>query len=209
MNNIKDFSKCSNCGACYNACTTNAISVNEEGMYYSLSVDDTRCVSCGVCKKVCPVNAPMDVQNLIGGYAGCHIDENVVSNSSSGGAFYALANVILADGGVVYSATYGEDNRSVVMKSTDEVSLTDLLRSKYVESMVSLSFRNIKKQLEEARKSNSLVVYFSHNIFPGAGHIHMPSELLEELLAYARKLNMHIVGAAELKELRKKYSKTK
>ena len=67
----------------------------------------------------------------------------------------------------------------------------------------------IKKQLEEAHKSNSLVVYFSHNIFPGAGHIHMPSELLEELLAYARKLNMHIVGAAELKELRRKYSKTK
>ena len=28
MNNIKDFSKCANCGACYNICPTNAITVD-------------------------------------------------------------------------------------------------------------------------------------------------------------------------------------
>lgn len=65
----------------------------------------------------------------------------------------------------------------------------------------------LKKLLDEAHKRDALIVFFSHDITPKAKHIHMPSELLEELLKYARKLNMNIVGAEELpalKNLRRK-----
>ena len=151
MNNISEFSKCSNCGACYNACPKNAISVKEDGMFYFLEIDSDKCTNCGVCKAVCPVNNPKSVQNLHNGYGGCHIDDNVVKNSSSGGAFKALADIMLARGGVVYAAAYSQDKREVVIKSTDEVSLDELQRSKYVESKVMLSFRDIKEQLKNDR----------------------------------------------------------
>ena len=63
--------------------------------------------------------------------------------------------------------------------------------------------------MEQAAKSNSLIVFFSHDIRPNAPGISMPSELLEELLAYAAKLNMNVVGFNEIPALRKKYGKVK
>ena len=35
-NNISDFSKCSNCGACYNICPVQAIDVNQEDVFYQV-----------------------------------------------------------------------------------------------------------------------------------------------------------------------------
>ena len=61
----------------------------------------------------------------------------------------------------------------------------------------------LKKELEHAAATGSAVVYFSHNIGPAAkvGRIDMPVEWLEELLAHAKKLEMHIVGFDELNAL--------
>ena len=69
--------------------------------------------------------------------------------------------------------------------------------------------KQIKLLMEQAAKSNSLIVFFSHDIRPNAPGISMPSELLEELLAYAAKLNMNVVGFNEIPALRKKYGKVK
>ena len=66
---------------------------------------------------------------------------------------------------------------------------------------------NLKSLLDEAHKRDALIVFFSHNITPNAKSIHMPTEMLEELLKHARKLNMNIVGAEELPGL--KASRTK
>ena len=60
----------------------------------------------------------------------------------------------------------------------------------------------LKALLDEAHKRDALIVFFSHNITPKAKSIHMPTELLEELLKHARKLNMYIVGADELPALK-------
>ena len=60
----------------------------------------------------------------------------------------------------------------------------------------------LKSRLDKAAKSNSLLVFFSHNIAPNAQHIHMPTELLEELLAHARKLGMEIIGFDEVEKLK-------
>ena len=62
----------------------------------------------------------------------------------------------------------------------------------------------LKKELDHAAATGSLVVYFSHNIAPGAraGRIGMPTEWLDELLAHARKLDLHIVGFDELNTLK-------
>lgn len=42
---------CIQCGACIDACPTEAIKKNEEGI---VSLDQEKCVGCGACVEVCP-----------------------------------------------------------------------------------------------------------------------------------------------------------
>ena len=60
----------------------------------------------------------------------------------------------------------------------------------------------LKKILAEAAEKKALVVFFSHNIYPGAKGVHMPEELLEELLSAARALDMKIIGINEIASLK-------
>ena len=152
MNNISEYTKCSNCGACYNVCPGSAISVKSDCLFYTVEVDKDKCIDFGICRKVCPVNSPQSKQNVISSYGGHSIDADIVKNSSSGGAFYELANVVLADNGVVYAAAYSDDYRKVTFKSTDEVPLEALMKSKYVESYIGLSFQKIKTELDTGRE---------------------------------------------------------
>ena len=150
-NNISQFNRCSACGACLNVCPVDAISENKHGLYYDMIVDDVKCIDCGQCKQVCPVNCPEDRQSLVAGYAGSHNDGGVVCRSSSGGAFHAIAEMILEKGGVVYGAVYSDDMHEVVFGDTDHYPLESLQKSKYVESYVGTSFRKIKEQLQSGR----------------------------------------------------------
>ena len=63
----------------------------------------------------------------------------------------------------------------------------------------------LKEEIAHAAETDSVVVFFSHNIGPAdqIGRIDMPVEWLEELLAHARKLGIRIVGFDELNGLRK------
>lgn len=149
MNNVSDYNKCANCGACYNSCPTNAITVEKSELFYSLHIDEKRCISCGLCKEVCPVNKPLNKQNIVSAWSAIHNDEDVVISSSSGGVFSAIANKVLNMGGVVYGAAYSEDCMQVDILSTADVKLEQLCKSKYVESLVGFSFREVKANLEK------------------------------------------------------------
>lgn len=152
MNNISEYTNCSNCGGCYNICPRNAITVKSGGFFYEPVVDEAKCVSCGMCKNVCPINAPEPRHNTIrAAYALINNDELIVKNSSSGGAFTALAEWILGQGGVVFGAAYTADCTCVEMTSTQTVKLDDLRRSKYVESQVGYTFREVKQLLDEGK----------------------------------------------------------
>lgn len=151
MKNISEFTQCANCGACYNICPVDAIHVDDQDLFYRVVVDQDKCIDCGRCAAVCPVNTPQDRQDIRGAFSAVYCDEKIVKISSSGGAFTALAEWILEQGGVVYGACYADDRKSVVFRSTDQVLLDELRRSKYVESLVEESFRDVKKQLERGR----------------------------------------------------------
>ena len=60
----------------------------------------------------------------------------------------------------------------------------------------------LKKILAEAAEKKALVVFFSHDIYPKARHVHMPEEMLEQLLAAARELGMKIIGVNEIPSLK-------
>ena len=59
----------------------------------------------------------------------------------------------------------------------------------------------LKSKLKEAAESNTMIVFFSHDIYPGAKKVHMPTEMLEELLKYAAQLKMKVVGINEIPSL--------
>ena len=150
--NISDYQVCSNCGACYNICPHQAITLDKQSTFYTPVVDAAKCVQCGLCYERCPVNN--DLMPLVPGsaWAGWHKDRKVVSGSSSGGAFHGFARSVLDEGGVVFGAVYSDDCREVIFASSDEVGFEKMQKSKYVESLPGMCFSRIKKELSGGRK---------------------------------------------------------
>ncbi|MBQ7037060.1 MAG: Coenzyme F420 hydrogenase/dehydrogenase, beta subunit C-terminal domain [Clostridia bacterium] len=144
---------CTGCMACKSACRTDAIRMipDEEGFPYPKVLAD-KCKDCGLCTRVCPMLNTEERQMLKKLFCGRAKDKETVRKSSSGGVFTALAEKVLAKGGVVFGAAYEKDPWSVSYKSTEEVSLDALRRSKYVEAHVGDSFHKVKVALEAGKQ---------------------------------------------------------
>lgn len=150
--NISAFTDCADCGACLNICPAGAVSIKGDGLFYTPAVDAGRCMDCGECVRVCPVNNDIPAARMLCAYGAIHSSRETVARSSSGGGMSAIARAVLDDGGVVYGAAFSDDFRSVVFRSTDEVPLDALRRSKYTESIVGDAFEKIRRQLSEGRR---------------------------------------------------------
>jgi len=125
-------------------------------------IGSAACANCGVCRETCPVSykeAPAEMEREEEGhgrapqvFAAWHLDEAIRRESSSGGVFTALAENILAQGGVVVGAAF--DDRLVVRHTIIET-FADLHRLrgfKYVQSEVSSSLlRQIRNLLKQGR----------------------------------------------------------
>ena len=150
MNNISQLKNCTCCGACVCACPVRAITT-DEGLFYKINVDSNACISCGKCLSVCPVininkgNGPI---KAVGGWTN-HSENR--AESSSGGVFSLLADYVLSENGVVFGARFSDDKKEVVFDSTDTVSLSELRRSKYVESYTGDSFLLVRDNLKKGR----------------------------------------------------------
>lgn len=152
--NIKD--TCTGCGACVSVCAKKALTLeyNEEGFYYP-RLNPEVCVDCHLCEKACHViNKPIqeDISRDFTPYMLKAKDEDLVRKSSSGGIFSLLANEILKTGGVVYGARYNFEKERLEHCSTDECSLDELRKSKYIESYLGNTFADVRKQLAGNRK---------------------------------------------------------
>ena len=109
MINITDKKKCCGCWACSNICPKHCIRMeeDEEGFRYPIT-DKGSCIDCGLCEKACPVlNAEVDdIPHKQRGWLVQHKDETIRRQSTSGGAFSALASWVIRQGGVVFGAGY-------------------------------------------------------------------------------------------------------
>ena len=78
-----------------------------------------------------------------------HKDETICKQSTSGGAFTAIAKQIIADRGVVFGVAMDDefDVKHIKVDSID--GLEHFRNSKYVQSKVGDSYRAVKKELEE------------------------------------------------------------
>lgn len=154
MENITSIDKalCTGCGACYNKCPFDAITIkpDERGFLAPALIED-KCMDCGLCYKACPVNKPAEVSKRTEAYA-VWADDETRSKSSSGGMFSLLAAAVINDGGVVFGARYSDNFLSVFHTAVKDIEGLALLRgSKYVQSNTGSTFKEAKKYLEEGK----------------------------------------------------------
>ncbi len=153
MIELKRKEDCVGCWACAQRCPKECISMHEdsEGFLYP-EVDASLCIDCHLCEKVCPVIHPGGERRPLASYAAVNRDERVRQSSSSGGVFTALAEKVIARGGVVFGARFDE-KWEVVHGWTDSVEgLAGFRGSKYVQSRMGSCFREAESFLKSGRE---------------------------------------------------------
>lgn len=128
---------------------------DEWGFKYP-SIDTNLCLECGACQKVCPaLQVPIRKQRLDEEvfFAAYHVNKSIRMQSSSGGAFSALATATLQEGGSVCAAAFDEHFKSVRhIFISNESELPKLRTSKYTQSDMGSCLPEIKKRLSEGNK---------------------------------------------------------
>lgn len=153
MTNICSYLYCTGCGVCANVCPKHCIQMqeNNEGFLYPI-VNEALCVQCGKCQQICPALKQPEVHDEADFYMAWHKDKNVLLNSSSGGAFTALADFILSKKGIVVGAALDEQSREVVHIAIENREfLNKLRRSKYYQSRTGDIYNRIREWIEQKR----------------------------------------------------------
>ena len=145
---------CTGCGACASICPQGCITIsrNEEGFYYP-KCDDEKCVRCHLCEKTCHVLSNEAKNEISEDDYFMYADiDSVRIDSSSGGAFYRLAQCILSQNGVVYGSAFNPKNNRLEIISSNDIAFKRLQKSKYIESYSGLSFSKVGNDLKNNRK---------------------------------------------------------
>lgn len=158
MINIADKSKCCGCCACVDVCTHQAISLmtDIEGFWYP-EVNKDKCTDCGLCEKVCPElnikklkinDFPKPTKTI----AAIHKNIRIRWDSTSGGAFTALAEAMYNQGGYVSGAIYNDDFSVSNYVSNNSNDLEKIRSSKYLQSKAEGLYAEIRNLLRKGEK---------------------------------------------------------
>lgn len=151
---VTDKTKCCGCGACATVCPVACIEMeaDDEGFLYPVA-DGGRCISCDLCVTVCPVlqNGP-EKERQQKAYLVQHRDRDVLLQSTSGGAFTAIANHVLERDGVVFGAAFDGSLRVRHIAVRKPEDLRKLRNSKYVQSQTGDTFQRAREFLEHGRE---------------------------------------------------------
>ncbi len=143
---------CCGCYACKNICPKNAIVMEEDekGFLYPV-VNDNKCIECKLCEKICGFKIKIrENKEDLKVYA-LKADDDIRLQSTSGGAFTLLSDVLLEKGGVIYGAVMDE-NLKVKHIRADNSEERNLCRgSKYSQSDISDMYLSVRKDLEDGK----------------------------------------------------------
>lgn len=143
--------RCIGCSACVDACPYKAIILEDDinGFLYPY-LDKGKCVECGLCEIVCPLTkkkVECDFEKKA--YAFQLSEKKELENSTSGGVFTALSNIVLDSNGYIVGAVMENDFsvRHIISNSSYD---RDRMRfSKYVQSNTEGVFKSVKEKLDE------------------------------------------------------------
>lgn len=149
---------CYGCGLCAEVCPTHAIEmrVNRDGFNIPHIITD-KCIGCNKCDKFCiRLNVSHNEVHLgnQGIYAFYLSDKGQRIKSTSGGAFYAFAQSIVSEKGVVCGCVWNE-NMDAIIVATDKMEIVEKMRgSKYVQSTIACY-----AEIEAALKADHRVLF--------------------------------------------------
>lgn len=150
---ITDKYKCTGCMACLNVCPNDAIEVikSKDGFAYT-KINKEKCIGCNLCRKVCPSNKYYKNEyNSPEFYAAFNLNEKDRIKSSSGGMVSLIARTTLKKNGVVYGVTLnGKQAKNV--RIDNEKELYKIMGSKYVQSEVGHTLKNVKQDLDDQKQ---------------------------------------------------------
>ena len=158
MINTTDKSKCCGCCACVDICAHKAITLKTdiEGFWYP-EVNANQCIECGLCVKICPeLNIDQlkknDYHTPAKTIAAIHKRMDVRWDSTSGGAFSALADAMYEQGGYVSGAIYNDDFSVRNYISNNPEDLVKLRSSKYLQSKAEGLYTEIRTLLRNGER---------------------------------------------------------
>lgn len=148
--------ECTGCGACFNICPREAITMieNEYGFSYP-EIDSKKCINCGLCKKTCPQlnldilnwNVPKEV------YAMYSKDYNINKSSTSGGIARTFYENIIKLNGIAYGCNNINKDIKIEFIRVEKIEdLKFLQGSKYVQANINNIFIQVKKDILNNRK---------------------------------------------------------
>lgn len=144
--------ECFGCSACASICPRSAIKMerDNEGFLYPV-VQENLCVSCKMCLQVCPKRngSPTGTPLRILGAKAKELPLRM--RSSSGGAFSWLARWTQMRGGVICGVAFDEDFLAVHRCAEEEKDWSVFCTSKYMQSTLGNSFRQIRRYLDDGR----------------------------------------------------------
>lgn len=150
---ISDKELCSGCTACKNICPQNAIEMirDNEGFLYP-KVNKEKCINCGLCKKTCPIlnkEKKEDFKQV--GYVFQYNDDKIRKQSTSGGAFTAIADYVIEKGGIVFGVGFDTDFKVCHQSAITKEELEKFRNSKYVQSNPKDTFKEVKEFLNKGK----------------------------------------------------------
>lgn len=157
MINIEDKKDCCGCNACGDICGHGAITfkTDMEGFWYP-EVNQVKCVDCGLCEQVCPQLHALELKQNDFEQPECHavIHKNIEIrfDSTSGGLFTALAEIMYKAGGYVGGAIYNDDFSVRHFISNEKKDLEALRSSKYLQSDASGFYKSVRTLLKQGEK---------------------------------------------------------
>jgi len=159
MNNVEKINKiCTGCSCCESICPQNAIKMTKDknGFMYP-KINKEKCINCGLCLKKCPLikREELNKKETEQTYAFCTKNKDIWFKSTSGGAFTEICHAYTQIYNNVLIYGVAEINKQLKHIKCEYNKISNLRKSKYVQSYTKGLFNKIKKELEQ--KKNTII----------------------------------------------------
>ncbi len=149
----KEKKTCNGCSTCALVCPKGAIEMVEdnEGFIYPVIID-SNCIKCGKCLNTCSNHSKKE-DNSYEAYAVINKDKHTLSESTSGGAFSAIAKRLFKNkDAVCYGVAYNKDFDALHMRAESLEETLKFRGSKYLRSNILGIYEGVKQDLKDGKQ---------------------------------------------------------